>query len=468
MAEASLPATGHSDDVETLLGAFLSLSPDAAVVVDTTGTIRAVNVLAESMFGYDANELEGAPLEILLPEPIRDRHVHLRRGYAAAPRPRPMGAGLDLAGRRKDGTVFPVDISLAPLTGDPPDLVVAAVRDVTRQRESERLAARLAAIVTASDAAILSTTTDRVLTSWNPAAELLFGYTEAEVLGRTVDLLVPPELRDDVADWYARVARGDHVGTVDTERRRADGSTIPVAVSVSSIRDDTGTVIGFCEVQRDQTERQRIRAELAGAQTEAQVWADRDRIARDLHDRVIQRIFAAGMGFQAVSALVTDPDARARMQSLVEDLDEAVREIRTSIFTLRTHVGDQTGLRSRLLAVGEQTGAVLGFSPTLDFRGPVDLGTPPEVAEQVVAVVREALANVAEHAEATSVVVEVRVGADDLSVIVTDNGRGPRPPTDDGGLANLAERAAELDGHVVISPAATGGTRVEWTVTLPR
>ncbi len=456
------------EDVGALLGAFLSLSPDAAVVVDRTGVIRGVNELAELMFGYDADELHGAPLEILLPEEVREGHVALRRGYVAAPRPRPMGAGLDLRGRRKDGSTFAVDISLAPLTGEPgADLVVAAVRDVTRQRETERLAARLAAIVTASDAAILSTTTDRVLESWNPGAERLFGYGEAEVLGRPVDLLVPAPLRDEVAEWYERVAQGDRVDTVDTERLRSDGTVVPVAVTVSAIRDDTGLVIGFCEVLRDQTERQRSRAELAAAQAEAQVWSDRDRIARDLHDRVIQRIFAAGMGFQALTARIADPDTSGRLQDLIEDLDQAVREIRTSIFTLRTRRRDDTGLRSRLLTIGEQTSTALGFPPTFDFRGPVDFGTPPDIADQVVAVVREALTNVAKHAAATTAQVAVRVDSDRLTVTVADNGRGLGPSTRRSGLRNLSERAEEVGGHFTIQAAPAGGTRVEWSATLP-
>lgn len=461
--------TTQTGDTGALLEAFLSLSPDAAVVVDATGSIRGVNELAERMFGYGANELEGAPLETLLPEQVRDRHVALRQGYSRAPRPRAMGAGLDLSGRRKDGSVFPVDISLAPLSGEPGSgLVVAAVRDVTRQRESERLVARLAAIVTASDAAILSTTLDRVIESWNPAAGRLFGYLDDEIRGRSVDVLVPAPLREEVADWYQHVAAGEHLDTVDTQRLRSDGTIVPVAVTVSAIRDEGGAVIGFCEVLRDRTERQRARAELAAAEAEAQVWADRDRIARDLHDRVIQRIFAAGMGFQALTGRVTDADTRGRLQGLIEDLDAAVREIRTSIFTLRTHhPTGQAGLRSRLLTVGEQTSTALGFPPRFDFRGPVDIATPPEVADEVVAVVREALTNVAKHAGASSAEVVVRVDRSHLTVTVTDDGRGLGSTNRRSGLRNLAERADQLGGRFSIQRGHAAGTQAEWSVPLP-
>ena len=206
-----------------------------------------------------------------------------------------------------------------------------------------------------------------------------------------------------------------------------------------------------CEVVRDQTERLQIPAELAAAEAERRVYADRERIARDLHDRVIQRIFAAGMGLQGVQGLVASPELAGRLASLSAELDEAVRDIRTSVFTLRRGPGDFS-FRGQLIDIGEHTAEALGFRPRIDFRGPVDLATPAHIAEQSVAVVREALANVAKHAHATSAEVTVRVDSDRLTIVVADDGRGIRQEGRRSGLRNLAERAERLGGSSASNP----------------
>jgi PAS domain S-box-containing protein len=321
----------------SLLEAFMQLSPDAAVVVDRNGVIRTANSLAVKMFGYPLAELEGQPVELLIPDRLRAGHQGHLRDYTSTPRTRPMGhPGLDLRGRRRDGSEFPVDISLAPLAGGGTDLlIVAAIRDVTELRERERLAARLAAIVQASDAAILSTLPDRTIDSWNPAAERIFGYRADEVLGRLLDELVPDDQRADLGVAYRRLAAGEQLTTADTWRLRNDGTPIAVAVSSSVIRDPGGRVIGYCEVLRDMTERLRQQHDLAAALADRELFADRDRIARHLHDSVIHRVFAAGIAVHSAETLVSEPAARQRLERAVEELDTAVKEIRTGIFTMQ-------------------------------------------------------------------------------------------------------------------------------------
>jgi len=323
-------------DGSSLLEAFLQLSPDAAVVIDSSGRIVALNALAASMFGYALGELDGQPIETLVPERLRAAHVGQRDGYLAAPRTRPMGGpDLDLRARRKDGSEFPVEISLAPLSsaGAAP-LIVAAIRDVTELRQRERLAARLAAIVQASDAAILSTLPDRTVDSWNPAAERLFGYTAAEMIGQPLDGLIPAEER---AEFERAHAEPGHDGALisDSWRLRKDGTRIPVAVTVSAMHDQHGAVIGYCEVLRDMTERRRQQAELAAALSDRKLLTERDRIARGLHDVVIHRIFAAGIATQSAASLVVEPAARQRLDKAVEELETATKEIRRHIFAMQ-------------------------------------------------------------------------------------------------------------------------------------
>jgi two-component system, NarL family, sensor histidine kinase DevS len=463
------PAGVDSDEHnDPMLQAFLALTPDAAVVVDTTGTIRAVNEMASRMFGYAMDELTGCAIEVLLPERLRSVHERQRSAYLPAPHARPMGVGLDLRGRRNDGSEFPVDISLAPLPGDEaPGFVVAAVRDITALRRGEQSAALLAAIVQSSDVAIVSTDSERVIDSWNPAAERLLGYSAEEQVGSPFDGLVPDEALPELLDTYAQVADGGHVDLFDTVMQRKDGTRVEVAATLSGIRDSRGELAGYSVMLRDLTERHRNQAHLAAAQADREVMADRERIARDLHDFVIQRIFTAGIGLEGVATAVTQPELARRLQRIIDELDAAVREIRSSIFTLRRRPGEMGSLRGELLDIAAQTADILGFTPRVSFKGPVDTVVPDRVAEQMLGVLREGLSNIGRHAHATSADIVVSADAERVTLSITDNGRGMDGVTRRSGLLNLTHRSAALGGDLVVGTRPGGGTRLDWSSPLP-
>src|SRR5450631_1646900 len=239
---------------------LLEAVPDALVGVDQTGVIRFVNHHTESLFGYERGDLVGAPLETLVPESLRQVHAAHRREFHAAARTRPMGTGLKLSGRRADGTQFPVDISLS--WADPGDgmLVIAAVRDATdhdsadKQRERER---RLSAVVEFSGEAILSATREAIISSWNPAAERLYGYPSQEIVGRPVATLVPQEPADDLTALLDKVGAGQSVENYETSGRRKDGTVFPLSLTLSPIREADGTVIGSSTIARDVTEQRK-------------------------------------------------------------------------------------------------------------------------------------------------------------------------------------------------------------------
>jgi PAS domain S-box-containing protein len=632
-APVQLPSDADMRAISSeLLSALMSLMPDAAVVADSTGNIVSVNTLAETLFGYTPGSLAGHSIEELVPERARLRHRRHRTGFITAPKNRPMGAGLELTGRRRDGSEFPLDISLAPIEHSGERLIVAGVRDVTEQRAAAAAQAELATIVRSSLDAIISTTLDGRITNWNPAAEELLGYGRDEIVGEHIAKLVPSHSSIVLEELLDSAASGPHRGARDTRWLHRDGSEVDVAVSISPLRDQGGTLRGFSSIARDirerkaaETELRRLLAEeqrleqqhaataeirlalLAGAplhdslmlmceraselvdspvavicmrdpggiritaavglepemigtvlpaatsfaervidsgqlieiarssevssvgasdsvpdgptlgapviaggvtraalifvrvaganafsqsdQFFAEVLAaqaalafeferarsdreavmlagDRDRIGRDLHDQVIQRIFAAGMGLQSALGLIDRPRAREKVSEAIDALDETVREIRNTIFSLSRSDDDDHLLSSQVIDVAKQADTALGFDSTVGFEGPIDVGVPEHIVPHVLAVVREALSNVARHAGATAVRVRIVLTGDDLLVAVIDNGVGIKAPTRSSGLANLEERARLFGGIFTVSPTRDGGTRLEWRVSI--
>ncbi|MFJ1549810.1 GAF domain-containing protein [Streptomyces sp. NPDC088246] len=196
---------------------------------------------------------------------------------------------------------------------------------------------------------------------------------------------------------------------------------------------------------------------------------DRDRIARDLHDLAIQRLFATGMTLQSVVRLVEQPQARERLLRAVDDLDETIKIIRSTIFGLRARDSGRAGqgLRARTAATVEQVARTLGFQPSLRMGGLIDTDVPAEIADQVIAVLGEALSNVARHARATTADISLVVGKGAVNLVVSDNGVGmPKHGGPRSGLDNLARRAERLGGEMNVGTSARGGTRLSWRVPL--
>jgi signal transduction histidine kinase len=212
-----------------------------------------------------------------------------------------------------------------------------------------------------------------------------------------------------------------------------------------------------------------IALELAEHRRQAEqvaVFEDRDRIARDLHDLVIQRLYATGMSLQGTMPLITVPEAADRVNRAVDSLDETIREIRSSIFALQArHDRKPAGLRTRIVAIADEMTALLGFPPDVRLDGRLDDDVPDDVGEHLLGALREALSNAARHSGASSVDVTARAGAE-LSLIVRDNGSGIKNLTRRSGLSNLEQRATKLGGSMRIEPAAGGGTELDWRVPL--
>ncbi len=297
----------------------------------------------------------------------------------------------------------------------------------------------------------------------NRQTEVLFGYDRRELIGRPVECLLPAQVRSEHRSHRTRYATDPHTRPMgmglDLVGLRQDGTEFPVEVSLSPLDEDRTIA-----VVRDITTRRDAELKLRAAEENVQLLEERERIARDLHDHVIQRLFAAGMALEG-SVARADPDVAERIARVVDDLDDTIRQLRSVIFDLQDHQRG-SGLRAEMLRVAAEARPALGFKPRIRFEGPVDtLGR--SIAEHVLAVLREALSNVARHAHATTVDVRVVAAPGGFRLDVSDDGIGVSADAGGGhGLHNLAERAEGLGGTCTIGRGPAGGAVLEWRIPL--
>ena len=221
---------------------------------------------------------------------------------------------------------------------------------------------------------------------------------------------------------------------------------------LASFADQAGLALDRSQAMAD-------RAELA-------VISDRERIARDLHDVVIQRLFATGLQLQGISMLAGDSDIAERVERAVDDLDLTIKDIRGTIFELQNRQG--SSLRQEIRTLVRDYVPVLGFAPTVRTTGPVDTAVPPEVSAHLIAVLREAVSNVARHALADRAEVELEVTDHELVLTVSDDGSGIPPGRAESGLRNVRRRASELGGSMQLRANDPRGTVLTWRVPLTR
>ncbi|HEX4073825.1 MAG TPA: sigma 54-interacting transcriptional regulator [Candidatus Acidoferrales bacterium] len=256
------PGLAVSDDHRWHL---LESAPDAMVIVDSAGKIVFINSQAERIFGYSPQELLGQPVETLIPEQIRGTHVRYRTEYAAEPHTRPMGVGLDLRGRRKDESTFPVEISLSPLEESNGRFVASAIRDITERKEIE-VALRLSEerfrriVAEVKDYAIFMLDSQGRVKSWNEGAERIKGYRADDIIGRHFSCFYPVEMVErGIPEEEIKIAASEGRWEGESWRIRKDGSRFWASVAITALHDEDGKPLGFTKVVRDITEQKRVR-----------------------------------------------------------------------------------------------------------------------------------------------------------------------------------------------------------------
>lgn len=480
---------------EAQLAAIVHSVKLAVITVDETQTVVLFNGEAETIFRCSAAEAIGGPLERFIP--VSARAVH--RGHVAnfagatALAVRSMGGDRILTGQRADGEEFPIEAAISRTDFAGRTLYTVILRDVTqRVRTQDKLRFQSDIIDSASEA-IMSRRADGTISSWNPAAVRLFGYSPEEAIGHNVSMLYPVAASADQIDLAGRAMRGETVINFQTRRRRKDGSEVDVEVTISPIKRHDGSVAGTSAIYSDITERTRMEAELhrllnAHQQAEALARESRDRlrelssalqtireeektrIARELHDELGQALTALKMDTAAVEAEInlhpgqTQAVLRKRTDGMKQLIDATVASVRRIAADLRPVMLDNLGLVPTLEWLAKDFSGRSGIPVDLDIPDE-NLGVSGDAATAIFRIVQEALTNVSRHSGADHVAVEVLRRSGNVVVRIVDNGRGfieaDTHKARSFGLLGMRERAYVLGGELTISSPAEGGTQIE-------
>jgi PAS domain S-box-containing protein len=486
-------------DPGQLFDALFSASPDAVIVVDENSRILLASPAVESLFQYKSEQLIGELIETLIPLGRRERHDDHLRQYFKSPHARRMGVGLELSGRRQDGSEIPIDVSLTPVKLEGSDYVAAYVRDAREQRRSiDRLHAvneitrhlltgkqmedilplvtRNARLLSYSEAAWIvipkSDTHFEIVAVDGPGTECLLGeilsaetsrsaevmrsgaseviedlYTATNVPEGVVELGLGPGL------YVPFVADDQRLGTLVLGRVRGESNYQPIDVAFAEVfagAAATAIVMGS------------TRTELESLK----IVAEDERIARDLHDTVIQELFALGMSLQATGASVNGPVGE-RIATTVDGLDDVIKQIRNTIFRLPGQSRGSRGLREQMLALGDKYLEELGVLPRIVFDGPVETVVSEAVTEDLLHVFGEGLSNIARHARASRIDAVLALEGEWLSFSLMDDGIGITDGLTAGnGIRNMTIRAQNHGGTCTIVQRAPKGSILSWRVPL--
>ena len=280
---------------EERLSRIIDSAMDAIITVDHQQRITLFNPAAEKMFRCPVSDAIGAPLDRFLPARFRAAHSDHVRGFGLnSVTRRTMGGFTPLFGLRANGEEFPIEASISQVEIDGKKLFTAIVRDVADASKSRETSARLASIVESTDDAIVSKTLDGIITSWNPAAEKLFGYSASEAIGKPMRILFPPELANEDPAILASIAKGQSIDHFETQRVRKDGKRIDVSVTISPLRDNSGKIIGASQIARDITERKRAQEEI---RQQVGLLNLAPALVRDMDDRIVAWTLGAARHF---------------------------------------------------------------------------------------------------------------------------------------------------------------------------
>ena len=345
---------------------IVELSEDAIISVDVHHRVRLFNKGAEAIFGYQAAEVVGRPLDVLLPSRFLVSHrTHVTRFAASADALRPMNERGTIVGVRKDGSEFPAEATISKFSVKGETVMSVRLRDITQRKQAEAGLQRLAALVESSDDAIIGQALDGTIVTWNAGAERIYGYAAPEVVGRHFSLLVQPDDQAELSRLFEGVLRGDHVANYETTGWTKAGTRVDVSISISPIKDAAGAIVGMSVIGRDTTQRKHLEAQLRQAQKMEAIGTLAGGIAHDFNNLLN---IITGDAELAASRLPNTSPAQDHLRDLLAATQRAtdlVRQILT--FSRRTEYERRSVV---LQTVVEEVKHLLRASlpSTIDFR----------------------------------------------------------------------------------------------------
>ena len=368
---------------------------------------------------------------------------------------------------RRDGSLVWGSLSLSLLDACPSRLVLAMVEDITEKKRAEEARFRHAAIVESSEDAIVSVTLDGLIVSWNAGARRMFGYDESEILGKSVDILVPSEHPDEESQIFEILKAGQRIDQVETIRATKSGGKIAVSLSISPIRNSNGQTVGYSGIARDITERKRAEEALSGIArklVEAQE-QERARIGRELHDDINQRLAMLAVELEQLQD--SPSEVRNRVQELRKHVTEISNDVQALSHELHSskleYLGVVAGIKSWCNEFTERQNIEIEFTSDVSSTLPSDIGLC------LFRVLQEATHNAVKHSGVKRVQVQLREDSGEIHLIVSDSGCGfdvePALQGKGLGLTSMRERVRLVNGTISIASERMRGTTIH--VRLP-
>ncbi|HTQ51026.1 MAG TPA: PAS domain S-box protein [Candidatus Acidoferrales bacterium] len=462
-AQRQQSAADLRDSAERLR-AILETAVEGIITIDEHGIIESFNLAAERIFGYTADEVTGRNVSMLMPSPHREQHDTYLSNYLHTGHAKIIGIGREIAARRKNGTVFPMDLSVSEVQLADRRLFTGFIRDITERKEAEKALLHYAALVESSDDAIIGKTLDGHITSWNKGAAAVFGYTRGEMLGKPISLLIPRDRKNEEPEILERIKRGESVDHYETLRRRKDGRLIDISVTVSPIRDAEGKIIGASKVARDITGRKRLEREILEISEREQ-----RRIGQDLHDGLCQHLAGIELMSQVLEQkLVRRSKAAAgRAGDIARNVRDAISHTRLLARGLSPVTLESEGLMSALHELALNTEKIFRVACRFDCDPPV-LVTDYPAAAHLFRLAQEAVSNAIKHGRAKRILIRLKEERGRMILSIIDNGTGfpaQIPKSKGMGLRIMQSRAGMIGGTLAFERNAGGGASV--TVTAP-
>jgi PAS domain S-box-containing protein len=445
---------------EERLRAILNTAVEGIITIDHHGLIESVNPAVERIFNYSAAELIGANVSLLMPLPHRAHHDQYISSYLDTGRAQIIGIGREVAGRRKDGSVFPMDLSVSEVRFSGRVLFTGFIRDITERKEAEKTLQHYASLVESSDDAIIGKTLDGYVTSWNRGAEAIFGYTSAEMIGRHISVLIPDDRKGEEPAILEKIKRGQSVDHFETIRQCKDGRLIDISVTISPIRDAAGKVIGASKLARDITGRKQLERQILEV-------SDREqrRIGHDLHDGLCQHLAGIEMMSQVLEKKLAakSKDGAKRAGDIARHVREAIAQTRALARGLSPVTLESEGLASALNEHAVNIEKIFGVRCRFHYEWPVTIQNPA-TGSHLFRLAQEAISNALKHGKATEIDVHLKGDPGWIYLGISDNGRGfpapGGPPAKGMGLRIMSFRAGMIGGTLTVENNPRGGALI--------